>query len=1307
MVEFDNVVIQKWDGPRNADGSLIYSTSSVPYSGAYVSGIYGYRDVDKNNTVIQAEKNKSYDMRVYGGSPYVTEDDSSVLPEHIVAYTQNPMCFYVYIDLDQSGTFEESERVGFFDNTSTRQPGGTFTINIPSTAKIGLTRLRVASEFYGVSQSNVTACYALYGESRDFAINIKAGYDCGISQITAPSTPLTAGIQPVKAMLTNYATATITSCTINWTVDGVSQTAYKWTGSLAGGQSVEVTLGSYNFKSKGVSTSYTITATTSKPNGQDDGDVNNDASPTTVVSMPIGPGTYFVGGDPYDFKTLKEITDLINATGVSGNGDFIVKIRPGTYTGPYTMNNFSHGNINFIFENDPDNPGLVVINSDPNPANYVWYINNIPNVTFKDLTFTANDPNNWGGRIFVIRGNANNYTFENNIFNGIINFTQTLYAYSIIDCEGTQMNNQKYSDNTFNNGYMSLVLINSSRNSSNLTISDNTFVAFSGSAIHTEGIANGLITGNVMKATSTPSVSGIFVQNGSQVINNNISGLTGVNTSSAAITVLDDITSSPAIIKDNKITDCTGIIGISAKGIAGGTIDNNTIALYNSNLTSATCGVSVLNASLGSNKVVVSNNAITMENGYGINAVNSPVEILKNRLEVKLASSKVSLKTISTTGSSGLILLNELIGPGSALENNNGNFTVAYNSTITTGSEDVLTISNGSNKIFRNQLVNKGTGNAFTINPKSSALLDGNNYYTLNGSLGTIDETTYINGSQLLPIDKDARNIDPKYKANNNLKITEYLEDLSFYKPLANINWPEGYQALYEENTFDGKFREGVYYIGAYNIFPVVTILAYTEELIECAGSEGQSLYIAGVTSEGAQPQYQWFKDGDPIVGETAYILHLDNFDYTVSGTYTCRASCAGAKTKYTPGIPVYAITTPSIVEQPKEVVNAVVGNDYSFNVKVHYRGLVPPYYKDYFQWYKYDAAKKDSMPLLNGARFAGTTSTELIITNLQPTDLCNPGDFYFVKVVGQCGTVYSDPFIIAETPEIVFRDNPDNLNSCPGSDIVFTANAIPPSGYTLTYKWMKDGVDLTDNAKYNGVNTNKLQVFDVQAGDIGNYVCVATIPDIPVSKNSTAGTLTLKDIPVGSVNGVADISTKRGNDVTMTVNLIKGFQPITISWYYKDELLKTGVWDQYQGDKLLTMLLEAVEENQAGEYKCVLENECAKTDILFNLTVTKWDVTQSVDVISENGYTLYACMPNPANGNTTIRFEMAETNNAVINLVDQTGRSLSTLYSGLANKGMNILNVNTSALKVSSGVYFYTITTNGFTASLPMVIVK
>jgi hypothetical protein len=198
-------------------------------------------------------------------------------------------------------------------------------------------------------------------------------------------------------------------------------------------------------------------------------------------------------------------------------------------------------------------------------------------------------------------------------------------------------------------------------------------------------------------------------------------------------------------------------------------------------------------------------------------------------------------------------------------------------------------------------------------------------------------------------------------------------------------------------------------------------LIGFSDELVDCEGTPDRSISVSAATSTDQTPLYQWYKDGILMQGETSHILSFNPFDYTVSATYYCSAYCPGFGTLQTGPIPVYALTLPSIVEQPKEVSNAVIGQNYTFSVKAHYRGLIPPYYKDYFQWYKYDAAKKDSIPLTDNNRLAGTTSSDFTIRNLATTDLCKTGDFYFVKIESQCGTVYSDPFVISKTPDVVF----------------------------------------------------------------------------------------------------------------------------------------------------------------------------------------------------------------------------------------------------------------------------------------------
>jgi hypothetical protein len=810
LFEFDGTTILKWDGQRDSKGKLTLPCSTNPASTTQPF----WRKVDANNPVIKAKANKEYEIRIYGGAS--TLSSGSLKPEDVSPSGSYPEDYGVYIDLNQDGTFTTSERVGYNFNSS----GGTFDrkfkINIPKEAKGGLTTLRIVCDYYGMGGSYITPCATYYGEVRDFAIKI-GGVDAGISKITSPVSPLPVGPQDVKAVLKNYSEDdALTSCTIDWYVDGVKQTAVNWTGYLTKGQETEITLGNYNFVSKGNMTLYNIYAQTSKPNNDDDANAENDASPNLTVAMPLPAQIYYVGGTGYDFATLKEFTTILSLAGIKNDGEVRVRIRPGTYTGPFVMDNFPHKNNTFVFENDPANLGNVVTTMPSTSANYVWYLNNASNVTFKGLIFEVTDPSGNGGRIFMIRGDANNLTFENNTFNGMNMFSGVAPKYTIIDCQAANMNNHKYVKNTFNNGDRSLSLVNTLSNSSGLLVEANTFTSVTNFGLFLENVSNAVVFNNQVKGSSRASLGGIYVKNGTSITNNSISGIVGASTSAAALTIVEDNLSAPAVVTNNRITGCQGANGISATGLTSGNIKNNTIELTNKNLNSAVSGIILSNTTLPTSKVVISENIISTENSYGISTVNSASDILKNRISTDYNGSKVNLSSINTNGSTGFILTNEITSAGGALELNNSTMTSAYNSTLSTGSLDLVTINGGSNKIYRNHLVNVATGKAFGITTLGKNVLDGNNYRTTIGVLGTIDGTNYNSTTQMVSIDQNARMVDPTFKTNTNLKIIEFKDDLTFSYPLPNMNWPAGYQAQYEELDMANINKKGYYYIGSY-----------------------------------------------------------------------------------------------------------------------------------------------------------------------------------------------------------------------------------------------------------------------------------------------------------------------------------------------------------------------------------------------------------------------------------------------------------------------------------------------------------
>ncbi len=100
--------------------------------------------------------------------------------------------------------------------------------------------------------------------------------DAGISTIVSPADPIpAAGTYNVDVTLNYFNTlscypANLTSVKINWQIDGVTQTQYSWTGTLAYGSSTTVTIGSFNFSNA----THFIKIWTSLPNGGA-GDANN------------------------------------------------------------------------------------------------------------------------------------------------------------------------------------------------------------------------------------------------------------------------------------------------------------------------------------------------------------------------------------------------------------------------------------------------------------------------------------------------------------------------------------------------------------------------------------------------------------------------------------------------------------------------------------------------------------------------------------------------------------------------------------------------------------------------------------------------------------------------------------------------------------------------------------------------------------------------------------------------------------------------------------------------------------------------
>ncbi|MFL5752664.1 MAG: PKD-like domain-containing protein [Bacteroidia bacterium] len=121
--------------------------------------------------------------------------------------------------------------------------------------------------------------------------------DAGIQQIINPAPASSRCINSVTPLVTlrNYGSGTLTSCTINYSLDGGANTPFAWTGSLASGNTIQVTMPALSGLS--IATHTYVAATTAPNAGTDQNNTNNSSSSTfSITGAPAGSALPFTEG---------------------------------------------------------------------------------------------------------------------------------------------------------------------------------------------------------------------------------------------------------------------------------------------------------------------------------------------------------------------------------------------------------------------------------------------------------------------------------------------------------------------------------------------------------------------------------------------------------------------------------------------------------------------------------------------------------------------------------------------------------------------------------------------------------------------------------------------------------------------------------------------------------------------------------------------------------------------------------------------------------------------------------------------------
>ena len=101
------------------------------------------------------------------------------------------------------------------------------------------------------------------------------------------------------------------------------------------------------------------------------------------------------------------------------------------------------------------------------------------------------------------------------------------------------------------------------------------------------------------------------------------------------------------------------------------------------------------------------------------------------------------------------------------------------------------------------------------------------------------------------------------------------------------------------------------------------------------------------------------------------------------------------------------------------------------------------------YQW------RKGGINLSDGGNISGVTTATLTINNVATADEGS----YDVVITGLCSNVTSAAAMLAVDDNVVITAQPIAVTQCEGTTATFSVTA---TGTNLTYRWRKDGINLT-----------------------------------------------------------------------------------------------------------------------------------------------------------------------------------------------------------------------------------------------------
>ena len=324
-------------------------------------------------------------------------------------------------------------------------------------------------------------------------------------------------------------------------------------------------------------------------------------------------------------------------------------------------------------------------------------------------------------------------------------------------------------------------------------------------------------------------------------------------------------------------------------------------------------------------------------------------------------------------------------------------------------------------------------------------------------------------------------------------------------------------------------------------------IVTQPESAVAC---DGGSINFAVVAIGDPAPEYQWQKDGIPILGEVEATYEILAVGFEAEGEYTVVVSNIDGDVTSAPAtLTVVDNNPPAITVEPVSLT-ICTGDQAVFSVVAE--GSEPLTY----QW------RRNGMPI-----FAENGDTYTIDSVGEGADV-----EYDVIVSNPCGTATSVS-VTLELGELVIHTQPQDNTICETRNTTLSVNA---SGLEpLEFQWRLNGVDIP------GAQSAMLEIDPVEPDDAGEYTVYINNPCGDIVSNPALLTVdvapTITSQPVGG-------TVCAGGFIEFEVVAI-GTEPLDYKWYLDGNLIGGATESTYQ--------IPFVQSDDVGDYTVEVSNYC------------------------------------------------------------------------------------------------------------------